>query len=359
MMARSELRGKIQTVLGLISPDDLGITLAHEHCLNDLSVWFKEPAESSEKALAYQPVSLENLGWVRYHPAGNLDNLRVLDEQLVIKETLRYKDAGGNSIVDLTNIGLGRDPQGVARISRATGLNIVMGAGYYIKQALPSGIEYTEEKMADVITHDILEGVGKTGIRAGIIGEIGMLWPTSDWEKMALRAAASAQKQTGAAIYIHLAHSPDSPFEVIEVLGKAGADISRVVLCHVERTIFDHETRVRLAKTGCYIEYDTFSIEGFGEQVRMVLSEANPIQQDWPSDAQRVNAIMALIDEGFLNQILISSDMCRKHRLWSYGGPGYAHILENVVPLMRAKGVPEEQIHTILVENPKRLLQFV
>jgi len=114
-----------------------------------------------------------------------------------------------------------------------------------------------------------------------------------------------------------------------------------------------------LAKTGCFIEYDTFSIEGFGERVRMVLSEANPVKADWPSDAQRVNAIMSLIDEGFLNQILISSDMCRKHRLWSYGGPGYAHILQNVVPLMREKGMPEEHIHTLLVENPKRLLQFV
>ena len=91
----------------------------------------------------------------------------------------------------------------------------------------------------------------------------------------------------------------------------------------------------------------------------MVLSEDNPIKMDWPSDGQRVNAIVALIEEGFLSQILISSDMCRKHRLWHYGGPGYAHILENVVPLMREKGVSEEHIHTLLVENPKRLLSFV
>jgi phosphotriesterase-related protein len=234
-----------------------------------------------------------------------------------------------------------------------------MGTGYYVEQAVPSGLELTEEMMAEEMVRDVLEGVGKTGIRSGIIGELGMEWPTGNWEKMVLRAAAKAQNQTGAPVSIHLGKSPDSPFEVVEVLSNAGADISRVILCHVARTIFDHETLVKLAETGCYIEYDTFSIEGFGESVRMVLSEANPIKADWPSDAQRVNAIMALIDEGFLNQILISSDMCRKHRLWSYGGPGFAHILENVVPLMREKGMPEEHIRTLLVENPQRLFQFV
>ena len=358
-MDKSNLTGKVQTVLGLIPPENLGITLPHEHCLVDISVWFEEPATSSAKALSHQPVSLENLGWVRYHPAGNQDNLRLLDEKLAIKETLRFKHAGGNSIVEQTSIGLGRNPAGLARISRATGLNIIMGTGYYVKQSIPSGVKLSEEMMAEQMVRDILEGADRTGIRAGIIGEIGMQWPTGDWEKTALRAAASAQKQTGAAISIHLGRSPDSPFDAIEILSSAGADISRVVLCHIERTIFEHETRVRLARTGCYLEYDTFSIEGFGERVRMVLSEANPVQQDWPSDAQRVNAIMALIDEGFLDQILISSDMCRKHRLWSYGGPGYAHILDNVVPLMREKGIPEENISTILRENPRRLLQFV
>ena len=358
-MKRGELRGKVQTVLGLISPEDLGITLPHEHCLIDILIWFEEPKASSEKFLAYQPVSLENLGWVRYHPTSNLDNLRLLDEESAIKETLRYKYSGGNSLVDVTSIGLGRDPLGLARISRATGLNIIMGTGYYVKQAIPSGIRLTEEAMTEGMARDILEGAGDTGIRAGIIGELGMQWPTGDWEKMALRAAAIAQKQTGAPINIHLGRSPDSPFEVIEVLSGAGADISRVVLSHIERTVFDHDRLVKLAKTGCYIEYDTFSIEGFGEPVRMVLSEDNPVKMDWPSDAQRINQIMALINEGFLNQILISSDMCRKHRLWSYGGPGYAHILENVVPLMRDKGMPEEHIHTLLVENPKRMLQFV
>ena len=357
-MGLSELVGKVQTVLGITDPEQLGITLTHEHFLVHVSVWFEEPATCSERALSHQPVSLSNLGWVRYHYWDNLDNIVLMDEEIAINEGLRFKRAGGSTVVDMTNIGMARDPLALARISRATGLNIIMGSGYYVEEAQPQGVKLTEEALTDEIVHDITVGVGNTGIRAGIIGEIGNSWPTRDRDKTLLRAVARAQKQTGAPVNIHPGRSPDSPFEIIEVLDNAGADISRVVMSHMERTISEHNNRVRLAKTGCYVEYDMFSWEGWFPR-RMVLSESNPIKTDLPNDAERINQIMVLINEGFLNQILISHDMCMKHNLWHYGGPGYSHILDNVVPLMRKKGMPEETIRTILVENPKRLLQFV
>jgi len=357
-MGTPESVGKVQTVLGPIDPDELGVTLPHEHFLIDQSVWFTEPTANSEKALAHQPVSLVNLGWVRYHPYNSLDNISLMDEEMAINEALRYKRAGGNSVVDVTNIGIGRDPLALARISRATGLNIIMGSGYYIKGSRPAGIELSEEMVAETIIRDMEVGVGSTGIRAGIIGEIGCWWPPADGDETLLRGAGLAQKQTGAPLNVHPGHSPDSPFMSIEVLDTAGADVGHVVISHIDRTVFEHTTRIKLAKTGCYLEYDLFAFEGWHNTVRMVLSETNPIKQDLPNDAGRINQIMALIDEGFLKQILISHDHCHKHNLWHYGGPGYAHILENVMPLMREKGMTEEHIHTILVENPKRLLQF-
>lgn len=374
-MNKNELRGKVQTVLGLIAPEDLGITLPHEHFLIDMQCFFTEPTTASERLLAHQPVSLENLGWVRYHFLNSLDNIQLLDEQMAIREVLRYKHAGGNSVVDLTSIGIGRDPLALARISRATGLNIIMGTGYYLEETWPPNLN--EEIVTEEIIRDITVGVGSTDIRAGIIGEVGTEIVggieagyrqnieqelgeklLGESYKMLLRATAYAQKETGAPVNIHPGHSPDLIFEIIEVLSDAGGDISRVVMSHIDRTIFDHNMRIKLARTGCYLEYDAFSAEGY-HPVRHVLSEENPIKCDIPNDAGRVNEIMALIDEGFLKQILISHDHCSKHRLWHYGGPGYAHILENVVPLvMREKSMTEEQIHTILVENPKRLLQF-
>lgn len=362
-MSMAKLVGKAQTVLGAIDAASLGITLPHEHCLIDMSLWFMEPSTATGKLVAHQPLSYENLWFVRYHPYSNRDNIQLLDEQEAIDELSYFKRAGGSTLVDMTNTGLGRDPLALARISRATGLNIIMGSGYYVRQIGATGTKPTEETVTEEIVRDITVGVGDTGIRAGMIGEIGTEWPLEEIDKMAVCAAAHAQKETGAPINIHPGHSPTCPLEIIESLDKAGADISRVVMSHMESRIpgyENHDTRIRLAKTGCYIEYDTFSFEGWmPENCRMVLSEDNPVKADLPNDAARINEIMALVEEGFLNQILISQDHCFKSRLCRYGGPGYAHILNNVVPLMRQKGITEEQIHTILVENPKRLLSFV
>ena len=358
-MKSHEMIGKVQTVLGPIDATELGITLHHEHFLVSSAVRFRAPEEASQRALALQPVSLENLGWIRYHPQSNLDNLQFLDEGLAVEEGLRFKRAGGSSVVDMTNIGIGRDPLALARISRGTGLNIVMGSGYYTEATIPQQMkpELTEDRMVETIVRDITEGVGKTGIRSGIIGEIGTEWPMSDFERMSLRAAARAQMETGAPINVHTGTSPSSPFEIVKVLEAAGADLTRVGISHVDSRIFDRGIAADLARTGVYLGYDSFSLEGWYER-RTVLSEANPVKCDVPNDAWRLNDILALIADGFLSQVLISHDLCMKHRLWKWGGPGYAHILDNVVPLMHQRGFTQEQIDTILVQNPKRLMQF-
>jgi phosphotriesterase-related protein len=351
---KSQIEGKIQTVLGPISPEDLKITLTHEHFLIDMTLWFQEPTSSSDKFFAHQPVSLENLGWIRYHMFDNLDDLMLLDEQMAVVEALRYKYAGGKSVVDLTSCGAGRDPLALARISRATGLHIIMGAGYYVDQA--KGL--SEEEIFQHIIQDITEGADNTGICSGIIGEVGInSWPLREWDKMSLYASAKAQRQTGAAINIHPARSPESPFEIIDLLSNAGVDIHRVVMSHIDRTIFEYENLFKLAGAGCYLEYDLFGTEGWYPR-RSVLSETSLIKADLPNDAGRINAIMNLINNGFLNQILISQDVCKKHQTRRYGGLGYDHILQNIVPAMREKGMSEKQIYTILVDNPKRLLTF-
>ena len=359
-MIAGEMRGKVQTVLGPIDAESLGVTLPHEHCLFDLSMWFAEPKRSSERHRAYQPVTLENLGWVRYHPYNNRDNWVMLDEDIAIKELERYRRFGGISLVDMSNRGLGRDPEALARISRATGLNIIMGSGFYLEPGWPEGLN--EDAMVESILTDLRDGADGTGIKSGLIGEIGIerFGPESlmtEGYYMALRATAQAQKESGAPVNVHPGHSPDSPVEIVEYLDKHGADVSRVAISHIDRTVFDHAKRVELARTGCYLEYDMFSFEGW-HQTRHVLSEENPIPVEVPNDAGRVAEIVALIQEGFINQILISHDHCSKHRLFSWGGPGYAHILENIVPLLMSRGLNREQVDTLIIENPRRFLQF-
>ena len=89
-------------VNGLILPEDLGVTLPHEHLMVDASVWFREPEDPEEKKMAYEPVSLSNLGWIRYHPMSSLDNAKMIDDELAISELLLYKEAGGHSLVEVT-----------------------------------------------------------------------------------------------------------------------------------------------------------------------------------------------------------------------------------------------------------------
>ena len=351
-MSNSHLAGKVQTVLGVINPEQMEVTLPHEHIISDGSAWFVEPAEATEKKMARAPVSLENLWWIRYHWFQNHDDMLMLDEEEAVAELMHFQWAGGRTVVEMSNIGLGRDPLALARISRRTGLNILMGSGYYFGASLPRGFEAkTEEEITDEIVRDITIGVANTGIKAGYIGEIGTSWPIDPREIKSLRAAVKAQKITGANLNIHPGQAEQAAFEVLKIIEDAGADLSRTTMDHIDRAVRDPKNRLRLLEKGLTLEYDLFGREGY-----------YPLQQrliDLPTDHQRINEIIELIKAGFIKQILISSDIWNKHQRRTYGGWGYDHILRNVLPKMRVKGITDEQIHTLLVDNPRRVFAFI
>jgi len=360
-MSNSKYTGKVQTVLGLIEPEDLGITLPHEHLLIDGTVsgiYFIEPSTQSDRLLAHQPVCLENLSWVRYHYKDNLDNQQLCDEKMAIKEASEFKFWGGGTIVDQTNIGIGRDPEAITRISRAIGLNIIMGSGYYVDDPRfrEERAAKSDDDIAQEIVNDITVGADGTRIRSGIIGELGCSHQLKDTERKVLRAGAIAQKRTGAALWVHPGRNERSPIECMEVLAEAGADLKRVVICHMDRCGFLLETRRKMLDAGCYIEYDLFGLEGY-YPARVALSEDH--LPDIPNDVGRIKEIKQLIEMGYIKQLLLSHDICFKIQLVSYGGGGYAHLLREVVPLMRIYGITDEQIDEMMIENPKRLLPLV
>jgi phosphotriesterase-related protein len=170
--------GQVHSVLGPLAPETLGVTLPHEHVLIDFRVMFAEPAAASDLGRAWQPVGLDNLGWVRQNFNANLDNLRLLDEQVAQDEITLFRRAGGHTVVDPTPRSLGRDPRALARIARGTGLNIVMGSGYYVAAAHPPDMDRRSvEDLARELIADITVGVGDTGVRSGLPGEIGCSWP--------------------------------------------------------------------------------------------------------------------------------------------------------------------------------------
>ena len=349
-MPDSGLVGNAQTVLGPVSADELGISLTHEHLLVDLGSTFHPPEDASSYSYAYQPVTMENLWWVRYNYGGNKDNMELLDEDTAIMEAARFRRSGGCTIVDATSVGIKRDPLGLARIARATGLNVIMGSGYYVHEYQPASINNkSEDDIVEEIVRDITEGVGDTDIKAGVIGEVGCTWPLHDNERKSLRAAARAQIITGAPLLIHPGRNPQAPLEIMEIVRESGGDPTRSIMSHVDRTVFDNDTLDKLAETGCFIEFDLFGSE-------TTFYPFSPI--DMPNDGKRLDYFLHLREQGRLGQALMAHDICNKHRLTQYGGHGYSHILENVMPIMRRKGFLAEEIDQVLVENPARALAF-
>ena len=343
--------GHAQTVLGPIAAEAMGITLPHEHLLIDFEVMFKEPVTGSERGLARQPVDLANLGWVRQHFSSNLDNLQLLDEAVARDEALLFKHAGGQTLVDPTNRGLARDPLALARIARATELNIIMGSGYYVAAAHPPDMDArTVDVIAREIVTDLTVGAGDSGVRAGFIGEIGTTWPWSDNEKKVVRAAVAAQRETGAALMIHPGRHERLPLQIVDLIRKEGADLDRTIMCHIERTIADPGVLLELAATGVRLEYDLFGLE-------TSYYPYNPAF-DMPNDGERMRQILFLIERGHLAQILMSHDIAYKHCLTRWGGYGYHHLLVNVIPRLRAKGADDKIIQTLLIDNPRRAFVY-
>lgn len=347
-MTRHNQKGMVQTVLGTIKPSEVGSTMSHEHLLIDFSFMFIPPNEEIDKKIAYQPVNIKNLGLIRQFRYSNLDNLRISDEQEAVEEMMLYKKQGGGTIIDATTIGIGRDPFALERISKSSGVNVVMGAGYYVNATHPADIDVlTEEELSDQITREITTGVGNSGIKAGIIGEIGCTWPLTPNEKKILRASANAQQKSGASILIHPGRNHNAPIEILNILTESGVDMSRVIMGHIDRTISSIKELREIAKTGCILEWDLF-----GDEV----SYYGLSNFDMPNDVQRMNLITNIIKDGMVDQIVISQDICTKHRLVNYGGHGYGYILKHILPRMRSRGFKESEIHALINGNATRLL---
>ncbi len=345
------LAGQVQTVLGAIAPETMGITLPHEHLLIDFKVMFSAPAPASDKGRAWEPVSLANLGWVRQNFNANLDNLRLTDEQVAQDEILLFKSAGGRTVIDPTPRSLARDPLALARIARATGLNVVMGAGYYVAAAHPPDMDRRSvDDLAREIIADVTTGVGDTGVRSGLIGELGCTWPWTDDEKKVVRAGIAAQKETGAPLMIHPGRNPRAPMEIAELVRKEGGDLHRTIMCHICRTISDVHAVIDLAQTGIWLEYDLFGLENSYYPYHPAF--------DMPNDGGRMGHVLRLIEAGYGDQLLLSHDIAYKTSLVKYGGYGYHHLLVNVVPRLRMKGVDDAGLRRLLVDNPAHAFTF-
>ena len=347
MSAFEDRQGKVQTVCGLIEPEELGPTLMHEHVLWDVTRPEVRACCGPEDEV---DIRLDTVWEINRRSILDFGNQHNQDHGVARDELVRLKDSGGSAVVDLSNFGLEPDPVGLRNLSRESGIHIIQGAGYYVDEYLPEDVKARSvDELAREMVAQVDEGCWGTPVRAGIIGEIGCMWPLREFERKSLEAAALAQRETGTSINVHPGRHADAPAEIVEILAGAGADVGRVVMSHIDRTFFSTDEVLRLADTGCIVEYDFFGIE---------TSYYWFADADLPTDYMRLGYIRDLIERGHGEQIVISHDICTKTRLVTFGGHGYGHILRNVVPLMRNKGFTEDEIDTILVHTPRRLLTF-
>jgi phosphotriesterase-related protein len=337
-----------QTVLGPIPAEALSLTLMHEHLLFDFSCCREAPRNGVERAMARAPVRMETLGALRFNPLVVPDNLVHADMALALEEVSAFVDSGGQTIVDPTNASIGRDPLALQEIARASGLNIIMGCGYYTQASLDERFEaQSADKVAREIVSDILDGVGGTGVCSGLIGEIGTSAPITPAEVKSLRAAARAQAETGAPLMIHPFPWGREGHRILDIVEEEGADLQRTILCHMNASHMDTTYQVSLAERGAVLEYDMLGIDHF-----------YPPDMAAPGEIEAIEAIAGLVERGYLAHLLVSQDVYLKMMLTRYGGHGYAHIVRNLPPLFQAAGLTYRHLEVMMVDNPRRLLPF-
>ncbi|ACM40110.1 MULTISPECIES: phosphotriesterase family protein [Rhizobium/Agrobacterium group] len=340
--------GKVMTVAGPICVDEMGVTLMHEHILNDCRCWWHQPKTPERQYLAEGFVCMEILGELRQDPFVNKHNITLDDEPLAITELMDFAKAGGKTVVEPTCQGIGRNPLALRRIAKASGLNIVMGAGYYLASSHPAKVaEMTVEAIADEIVQEALVGVDGTDVKIGLIGEIGVSSDFTAEEEKSLRAAAQAQLRTGLPLMVHLPGWYRLGHKVLDIAAEEGADLRHTVLCHMNPSHDDLTYQGELASRGAFIEYDMIGMDFFyaDQQVQC------------PSDEDAARAIVKLVEMGHLDRILLSHDVFLKMMLSRYGGNGYAYILRHFLPRLQRHGLGADALTTLMRGNPRSVFQ--
>jgi phosphotriesterase-related protein len=300
----------VWTVLGPIVPSALGRTLMHEHVLCDF-----------------------------YRITGLLNQL-LNDERLAVEELALLAAAGGSALVECTTIDLGRDVEALRRIAQQSGVHIVASTGWYRERFYPPEIDrLATEDLANLMVRELTEGIAESDIRAGIIGEIGVnLDYVTAQEERVLRAAARAQRQTGAVLSTHASMYPVGLMQ-LDLLRDEGVDLTRVIIGHCD-TYLNLDYHRAILRSGAGVAFDTIGRE-----------HMNP-------DSRRADLLVRLLREGWGERLVLSSDRCHRSDLRAFGGVGYGHLFTTFFDQLRARGVTEAELDLLTIENPARMLAW-
>lgn len=306
----------VQTATGPIPVAELGRTLMHEHIFpfhSDMAADY--PWEDEERFVTG-----------------------------AVEKLVRLKAAGFDSLVDVTAIGLGRDVRRVARVAEASGVHIVVATGVYARAEMPGyfrlhlpleGPAFIE----DFFVREIEDGIGRTGIRAGILKCVIDAPGLTDDVELLIRSTARAQRRTDVPLATHSLPSTESGLVQVRLFREEGVDLDRVIIGHSDETT-DLDYLQRLLDSGVYLGMDRFG------NYRVVTLE------------EKVATVAALCARGYAPRIVLSHDANVGGDVlaeYSFSTWRFGHISEVVIPALLASGVSQEDIDIMTRDNPRAL----
>jgi phosphotriesterase-related protein len=338
----------VNTVRGPVSSGDLGMTLTHEHFVVDWTARMVAPSKPAERELYESRVDASMTWLLTENPGCCLDNARLDDVPGMIEELKNFVRSGGRTVVECSNGDIGRDPLALRDISEKSGLNIIMGSGWYVH---PFHDSARATAMADELCEELLaefaNGVGDTGVKPGIIGEIGVSPLFTDAEKIRLRAACRAQRRLGVPMFVHLPGWQRRALEVLDIaIKQEGVAPEAIVLCHMDPSGQDVSYQRAVAEQGVWLEFD---------MIGMLNYYAGEGQS--PSPEQTAAAVAGLIRDGYGEQLLLSHDLAVKSMWTRNGGNGIGYVPRLFLPRLERHGVPGSVTSDLLTVNPRRLFE--
>jgi 5-phospho-D-xylono-1,4-lactonase len=314
---------KIRTILGDISPENLGFTDAHEHLILDKDLVLK------------------------LNPDYRLDNV-----EKTVKEVQSFMTAGGRAAVEMTCLSFGRNVKKMVEVARQTGCHIIASTGFHRPQFYVDShwrFFYEVDQIARILIDEVEQGmdqnqyngpfIDRMEARAGVIKIATGYYVMKAEDERVIHAAAIAQLETGAPIFTHTEEGTLG-LEQIKILGSYGVDPAHITVGHYDRNP-DFYLHHELAKTGCYLQYDT------------------PSRRKYFPEFHFVDLVRKMVEAGHGKQILWGGDLARPSYQCAYGGaPGLKYILEDFIPRLRQEGFTEEVISDIFINNPARALSF-
>ncbi|MED1466874.1 phosphotriesterase-related protein [Bacillus salipaludis] len=303
---------KVHSVTGTMDPNQVQKTMIHEHLVFDLSGVRQEEDKDSR-----------------------LEDTPILDQEIQL-----LKDSGCNTIVEVSNIGMGRDAKALYHIAKKHDLVVVASTGFYKESVYPAFVfEKSAEELAEIMIREITVGMDDTDIKAGLISEIGSsLNEITLTEQKVFQASIIAHKQTGAPISTHCEIGTMGKGQ-LEIFQRNDVNMNQISFGHQDLNT-DIEEQLLLLQSGAFIQFDTVG------------------KNSYRKDSDKVENLLVLLNQGYEDQLMLSCDITRKSHLKANGGHGYHHLFESFIPALLNRGVTNEIIEKMLIHNPRKFLAF-